>query len=177
MMPLLFRKKLVSFKIEIAVVSGVLAIVLCLPVMAVASVTNVKALFSNNGSSPSDTSLYTDQANPKDLYDYGFCTYWSALRRIQVDKPIPNNWGDAINWATRAFLGGYQVDHTPTQYAIMQTPDAPGGLGHVAFVESVDPDGTWHISEMNAVGWDETDTKSMPASAAAKYNFIHDKEQ
>jgi surface antigen len=41
-------------------------------------------------------------------------------------------------------------------------------------VESVDADGTWHISEMNVLGLDVVDHKAMPLSAAAGYDFIHD---
>ena len=43
----------------------------------------------------------------------------------------------------------------------MQIPNVDNGLEHVAYVESVDPDGTWHISEMNVVGFDEIDTKAI----------------
>ncbi len=53
----------------------------------------------------------------------------------------------------------------------MQT--SSGWLGHVAFVERVDADGTWHISEMNVIGFDKVDYQTLPASAAARYLFIH----
>jgi surface antigen len=71
---------------------------------------------------------------------------------------------------------GYKVDHTPTQHAIMQIPNVDNELGHVAFIEGVDADGTWHISEVNVVGFDEIDNKTMPASAAAGYSFIHEQQ-
>jgi hypothetical protein len=106
-------------------------------------------------------------------YAYGNCTYWAAMRRAQVGKPIPNTWGNAAQWAGRASGGGYIVDHTPSLGAIMQTPNTAGGLGHVAFVEGVDPGGTWHISEMNAIGFNKVDYKTLPASTAAGYSFIH----
>jgi len=61
----------------------------------------------------------------------------------------------------------------PSKGAIMQISNVDHGLGHVAFVESVDPDGTWHISEMNVVGFDEMDNKAMHTSSATDYNFIH----
>jgi surface antigen len=61
-------------------------------------------------------------------------------------------------------LVGYRVDHIPQQYAIMQT-DA-GSLGHVAFVESVEPDGSWTISEMNVVGWDILSSRTFKAVQA-----------
>jgi surface antigen len=112
---------------------------------------------------------------PGDTYALGNCTYWVFARRAQVGEAIPTSWGNAATWAPRAVLDGYTVDHTPSQYAIMQTPNSAGGLGHVAFVESVDPDGTWNISEMNVEGLYIVDHKAMPASAAANYNFIHTK--
>jgi peptidoglycan endopeptidase LytE len=55
----------------------------------------------------------------------------------------------------------------------MQISNVDGGLGHVAFVESVDPDGTWHISEMNVLGLDIIDYKAEVSSDALNYNFIH----
>jgi len=156
-------------------VLGVLIAVVAMPMAAVLSITNVSALVGGGPDGGTGiATLYTDTAYPGDLYDYGNCTYWAAMRRAQVGEPIPNTWGNAATWAVRALLNGYRVDHTPSQYAIMQIPNVDNGLGHVAFVESVDPDGTWHISEMNVVGFDEVDNKAMPASAAIGYNFIHE---
>ncbi len=66
---------------------------------------------------------------------------------------------------------GYLVDHNPTQYSIMQT--SAGELGHVAFVESVDDKGNWTISEMNVVGFDQLDTKTLSPAAAQFFYFIH----
>lgn len=116
--------------------------------------------------SPSDSMPYAG-----DKYASGNCTYWAAMRRGQIGKPIPNTWGDAYLWASRARLDSYSVDHIPTAGAIMQS--SGGALGHVAFVESVDGDGTWHISEMNVVGLGIVDYRAMPASAASSYFFIH----
>lgn len=116
--------------------------------------------------SPSDAMPYAGNK-----YAFGNCTYWTAQRRAQIGKPIPNTWGDAYLWASRARADSYQVDHAPTPGAIMQT--SGGALGHVAFVESVDGDGTWHISEMNVIGLNQVDYRAMPAVAAARYNFIH----
>jgi surface antigen len=112
--------------------------------------------------------LVTSSGN---TYAWGNCTWWVAILRSRNSNPIPNSWGNATTWASRAADDGYLVDHTPAPGAIMQRS---GGLGHVAFVESVDPDGTWHISEMNVVGLDVVSHKSLPLSAASAYNFIHD---
>jgi surface antigen len=108
-----------------------------------------------------------------DPYAWGNCTWWVYMLRQQIGETIPGNWGNAADWTYNATSDGYTVDHTPSYGAIMQISGVDHGLGHVAFVESVDPDGTWHISEMNVIGLDEVDNKAMPASAAADYYFIH----
>lgn len=110
-----------------------------------------------------------------DLYAWGNCTWWAAMRRSQVGQPIPNSWGNAASWAYRAIRDGYVVDHHPAPGAIMQLAGTDYGLGHVAFVEGVDPDGTWHISEMNVLGLDLIDNKTEPPAAAANFYFIHGK--
>jgi surface antigen len=116
------------------------------------------------------------QAESNDLYAWGNCTWWVFIRRFQIGDSIPNTWGNATNWAYASGRDGYLVDHHPTPGSIMQISGVDYGLGHVAFVESVDPDGTWHISEMNVQGLDVVDNKAEPASAAAYYSFIHDKQ-
>ena len=171
MMPFLIHSKATSAKKELLVILGVIGVLLVLPPIVLVSMTNARALI--NTKDDDNVSLYTDPAYSGDLYDYGNCTYWVAMRRIQVNQPIPENWGNAAAWALNARLSGYIVDHTPTQYAIMQIPNVANGLGHVAFVENVDPDGTWRISEMNVVGFDEVDYKAMPATAAENFSFIH----
>jgi surface antigen len=105
-----------------------------------------------------------------DQYAWGNCTYWAALRRAQTGRPVPNTWGDAYLWAARAASDGYTVDHMPAPGAIMQTSR---GVGHVAYVEGVNADGSWRISEMNAIGFNKVDYRTLPAAAAASYYFIH----
>ena len=147
---------------------SVVALITAMPILALVSATNISALAA------AAVSIFDAPLNPADGYEFGECTYWVALRRIQINQPIPNTWGDAITWAKRAASDGYLVDHSPAPGAIMQDSFAPGGLGHVAFVESVDIlTGSWTISEMNRIGWDEVDTRTMSANAALSYNFIH----
>lgn len=110
---------------------------------------------------------------PPDLYAWGNCTWWVAKRRAQVNEPIPNSWGNADTWAERASAQGYLIDHNPSPGAIMQIPWSDGGLGHVAFVENVNPDGSWRISEMNVIGLGRVDYRVEPAAVASQYNFIH----
>jgi surface antigen len=154
-------------------------IIVALPIGVVLALSNLPLLASfspANGGPLNDQTIYTGSLIPGDGYDYGYCTYWVALRRIQIGDPIPNDWGDAINWNTHAMADGYIVNHTPAYGAIFQWPLAPGGEGHVAFVESVDSStGDWTVSEMNAAGWDVVDKRTYPSEAANDYNFIHDK--
>jgi surface antigen len=107
---------------------------------------------------------------PGNNYALGNCTYWVFARRAQVGFPIPNTLGNANTWDDRAKAQGYIVDHSPAQYEIVQTDR--GSLGHVAFVEKVNTDGSFYISEMNVLGLFIVDHKTYPASAAANYNFI-----
>ena len=176
-----------SLKKEMFIVVGVLLFVILMPIITLLSVTNISALAATvsgsevtnavPGSGPKNTHLYDGPNFPGDYYAFGNCTYWVFMRRAQVGKPIPTTWGNAATWAVNAMLQGYTVDHTPSPDAIMQISNVAGGLGHVAFVEQVDPDGTWHISEMNVMGFDEVDDQTMPTSAAQQYEFIHDKER
>ncbi len=150
---------------ELLIVLGVLGFLVLLPVFALFSLGG-SAVFANPGAV-----LYTGPISTTNTYAYGNCTFWTAARREQVNRPIPNNWGNANTWDDYSRLAGYTVDHTPSLYAIFQTDE--GDLGHVAFVENVNPDGSWDISEMNAKGWDIVNPRSFKAEEAKKYNFIH----
>lgn len=170
------------FKILVAIMVA-LVMIPALAVVAIAAAPQTLVQQAINGSgtystvdpAPTGVAVLGDYTYPGDEYAPGNCTYWAFARRAQVGESIPNTWGNASSWSANATLMGYRVDHSPSQNAIMQTPYVDGGLGHVAFVESVDPDGTWHISEMNVLGLYIVDHKAMPASAAVDYNFIHTK--
>lgn len=166
------------------ILAAIMITLIMLPAMAVVAIAaapqtllqeaiNGGGTYSTVDPAPTGVVVLGDYSYPGDKYAPGNCTYWAYARRAQVGEPIPNTWGNAANWSLNAILGGYFVDHTPSPHSIMQTPNAANGLGHVAFVESVDPDGTWHISEMNVLGLFIVDHKAMPAAAAANYSFIH----
>lgn len=139
-----------------------------MPIISVFALTHVSSISSANN-------MLNVTSYPGDLYDWGNCTWWASMRRSQIGHPIPNTWGNAATWADRAQTDGYIVDHTPSYGAIMQISNVDGGLGHVAFVESIDLDGSWYISEMNVKGLDVVDYKTELLSVAANYKFIHDK--
>ncbi len=77
-------------------------------------------------------------------YSPGYCT-WYAASRVSV----PNNWGNANTWASRARASGWTVSSVPVSGAIFQT--GAGYYGHVGIVEEVHDDGTMTISDMNGI--------------------------
>ncbi|HSX47686.1 MAG TPA: CHAP domain-containing protein [Patescibacteria group bacterium] len=87
-------------------------------------------------------------------YDYGYCT-WYVATQISV----PSNWGNASSWAYYARASGWNVSSTPTVGAIAQKG---GGLGHVAIVTGVNPDGTVTVRDMNGfAGWGRVGTGTV----------------
>ena len=105
-------------------------------------------------------------------YDYGYCTWWAAVRRSQVGKPIPSNLGNASTWKTLAQRAGLSVGNTPAKHAVIWTPPRDY-YGHVGFVEEVNADGSVQISEMNVIGWGKVSRKTLTAAQAAGYSYIY----
>ncbi|MDI1798106.1 CHAP domain-containing protein, partial [Staphylococcus aureus] len=105
----------------------------------------------------------------RNLYTSGQCTYYVFDR---VGGKIGSTWGNASNWANAAARAGYTVNNTPKAGAIMQTTQ--GAYGHVAYVESVNSNGSVRVSEMNyGYGPGVVTSRTISASQAAGYNFIH----
>lgn len=71
-------------------------------------------------------------------YYAGQCTGYVASRRY-----VPPGWGNATDWGYNARSQGWTVSSTPIAGAIAWRS------GHVAYVESVNPDGSVTISEQN----------------------------
>ncbi|MDR5603990.1 CHAP domain-containing protein [Staphylococcus coagulans] len=103
------------------------------------------------------------------LYTAGQCTYYVFDR---VGGKIGSTWGNANNWASAAAAAGYTVNNRPSAGAIMQSTS--GAFGHVAYVESVNSNGSVTVSEMNyGHGPGVVTSRTISASQAAGYNFIH----
>jgi LysM repeat protein len=86
-------------------------------------------------------------------FPVGWCTYLPATKR----KVTWN--GDAGYWYVNAQAQGYAVGPTPKVGAIMVTWESY--LGHVAYVESVNADGSWTVSEMNYVAFNVIDLRTI----------------
>ena len=99
----------------------------------------------------------------------GWCTYYVASRRN-----VPW-WGDAIDWWTNARAYGYAEGQAPAVGAIMVTRESVQ-YGHVAFVESVNPDGSWTVSEMNYVAWNVQSKRTIRPGQVPVVGFIYAKQ-
>lgn len=105
-------------------------------------------------------------------YDYGWCTWHAANRRAEIGRPIPSNLGNAITWLGIARSAGLPTGTEPRDGAVLYHLDI-GGLGHVAFVEKVNPDGSFLVSDMNYPTWGKVTYRTVPAGDKHKYRFIY----
>lgn len=128
---------------------------------------------SPTGTTQTSNGGYTSPTfNHQNLYDWGQCTWHVFNKRAEAGQPISTYWWNADHWAANAAADGYVVDHNPTVGSIMQNYEGP--VGHVAYVERVNPDGSILISETNYNTPPGTpDYRTIPASIASSYNYIH----
>lgn len=127
---------------------------------------------SFNSNSASQYSAPVSYSRPSsgggnNLYTSGQCTYYAFSKR----PDIGNTWGNANNWANAAAQSGYTVNNSPSAGAILQS--TAGGYGHVAYVDRVNSDGSIQVSEMNYQGVGVVSSRTISASAAGAYNYIH----
>jgi LysM repeat protein len=102
---------------------------------------------------------------PNGKFYYGYCTWYVASRRS-----VP--WtGDAWAWFGGAKALGFEVGNTPQPGAIMVTWES--SVGHVAYVEAVNADGSWVVSEMNYKGWGIIDERTIKPGEVPLIGFIY----
>jgi surface antigen len=101
-------------------------------------------------------------------YYIGQCTSYVAWKRAAIGKPIPPARGNGGEWT--GAKAGYPQSDQPEYGDVMVFPYI-GGDGHVAFVESVNSDGTVYISEYNWVENSYTERTVNPYLYSAF--FIH----
>lgn len=99
-------------------------------------------------------------SNTGNLYAPGNCTYYAKFRR----PDLPNNLGNANTWTKRASSQGIPTGTTPRAGAIGQK-----GM-HVVYVESVNADGTFNLSEWNYRNLYETTYRTV---SAIGWSFIY----
>jgi surface antigen len=90
-------------------------------------------------------------------FPYGQCTYYVATRRVVT-------WGgNAGTWYDNARAQGYAVGSVPRTGAIMVSFEG-FAAGHVSYIERVNADGSFLISEMNNLslgGWGIVNTRTV----------------
>ncbi len=87
-----------------------------------------------------------------DGFTYGQCTYWADLRYHQLTGFWVPWGGNAWEWANGASASGWIVSstpHVPSIIVLQPGVQGAGGFGHVAVVESINADGTVHVSQWN----------------------------
>jgi peptidoglycan endopeptidase LytE len=99
-----------------------------------------------------------------DSFPYGQCTYYVATRREISWSGNANQW-----WQNARDIR--PEGHVPVAGAVAVFDYWP--LGHVAFVERVDPDGSFLISEMNHTGWARVDQRTISPSDPTLVGFIY----
>ena len=98
-------------------------------------------------------------------FPWGQCTYYVSTKR-KVD------WnGDAWMWFRNARGAGRPEGRVPVAGAIVVMWG--GWVGHVAYVEKVDPDGSFLISEMNVRGVGVRDERTVTVSSIDLIGFIY----
>ncbi len=125
------------------------------------------------GSFSSTAHIANATASAGNRYAFGNCTSYAYERRAELGRPIGSFWGNASTWAANGGAAGFAVNKSPAPGAIMQNGGGWGGYGHVAIVESINPDGTFTVSEMNYAGFNVISSRTIPMSQAGTYNFIH----
>lgn len=100
-------------------------------------------------------------------FPYGQCTYYVATKR-QV------NWsGNAGQWYYNAQAAGRPVGKTAQAGAIMVSYEGVA-LGHVAYVERVNPDGSFVVSEMNWNGnWGRVTSRTIVPGTVYIVGFVY----
>ena len=100
-------------------------------------------------------------------FPVGWCTWYVATKRNVTWR------GDAGYWFANAAAQGYPEGQKPKVGAIMVTWES--WAGHVAYVEAVNPDGSWVVSEMNWLAFDVIDERTIkPGQLGAKLEgFIY----
>ncbi|MDG4943919.1 CHAP domain-containing protein [Staphylococcus agnetis] len=101
------------------------------------------------------------------------CTWYVHNKRNQTKRYLPSHFTHAKDWLGQAQKAGFKTGRKPIAGAVLQTPKGGNGLGHVAFVERVNKDGSIFISEYNynvRLGYG---TRTLTKAQAATYNYIY----
>ena len=124
---------------------------------------------------PTGTAVAPQGPNP---FPWGQCTFWAYEKRPDIFDQSSHavSW-EALRWADNARAAGFPVDGASRagDIAVFQ-PGHQGafGTGHLAYVESVNGNGSFNVSEMNANGNPNLTYATRPAPGGDPgIQFIH----
>ncbi|MBT1172550.1 CHAP domain-containing protein [Bifidobacterium sp. MA2] len=109
-------------------------------------------------------------------YEFSQCTWWVYVRRHQLGLPVGSHMGNGAQWADSARALGYWVDNTPRHVGdimVFRTGQegASSVYGHVAIVESINPDGSITTSECGASLQGKTMSRTF--TNVSDFQYIH----
>ncbi|MDQ6691671.1 MAG: CHAP domain-containing protein [Candidatus Dormibacteraeota bacterium] len=123
------------------------------------------ALHASTGGAQQPGPVLSNPGSGPNRFAYGYCTWYVANRRY-----IPF-LGNAIDWWPNARAYGFAEGSAPRVGAVMVTRES--GYGHVAYVESVNGDGSWTVSEMNFRGWNVVSSRTIRPGQTSVVGFIY----
>lgn len=89
-------------------------------------------------------------------YPIGQCTWYVYNRLVEAGAPHYNWLGDGQNWVRGLVARGWTYSSTPVAGAVMSIQggfwNTPAEYGHVTYVEHVNEDGSFLVSECNVGG-------------------------
>lgn len=141
-------------------------------VPAVTVVAPTRSSGANNSTYSAGFAFGTSAIYSANGYDFGWCTWHAANRRREIGRPIPSNLGNAITWLSVARRAGLPTGNIPQAGAVLYHKNI-GGLGHVAFVEKVNEDGSALISDMNYPIWGRVTYRTITPAEFGNYAFIY----
>ncbi|WP_198550151.1 CHAP domain-containing protein [Macrococcoides caseolyticum] len=134
--------------------------------------------FKLDGSLPKILSPKSYEYQP--TYPWGQCTWYVHQRRKQIGKDVGLMMGNGGDWDTNARAQGFAVGKVPKVGAAVSMPHGSFGstltYGHIAFVEKVNSDGSFIVSESNVKGLGVISFRSFTKGEGNQMDFIYDKK-
>ncbi|MCD2137787.1 lysozyme family protein [Salinicoccus halitifaciens] len=119
-----------------------------------------------------------DPSDYSGIHPEGECTYYVDNRRREIGAPLENSrLGDAGSWTPKAKASGMSTGSEPRAGAVMVYGycqlNVSCRYGHVAFVETVNDDGSVVVSEMNWEAHNVINYRTVSASDASQLEYIY----
>ena len=93
---------------------------------------------------------FSSKNNPFVCGSYGNCTWWAAYKRSDLKSTMTRS---AVYWYEDAQGKGFPVGAVPLENAVVVfTATADNAAGHVAYIEKVNSNGSFDVSEMDWFG-------------------------